>query len=103
MDKNTHFDGLAGSNSPPTAHSTGTVTVTGLRDHSQNVETSRQRSENRDPLGPGYLGVEGNEQANRTAKAAPVGTGARRCAERFTSVTHISRSVTERKRKEAKH
>lgn len=45
----------------------------------------------------GHLSVEGNEQANTTAKEAADGTGTRWYAERFDSLAHINRTISERK------
>lgn len=52
---------------------------------------------------PGQKGVEGNERADEAAKAAAEAVGVRRCPERFTSLAHIGRTVTERKWKKAQH
>lgn len=49
------------------------------------------------------MGVEANERANEAAKKAAETRGIQRCPERFTSLAHIGRTVTERKWKEAEH
>lgn len=51
----------------------------------------------------GHVGVELNEQADRTAKGTAECTGAKRCTERFASLAHINRTLTERRWKEGKH
>lgn len=54
-------------------------------------------------LVPGHMSVEWNERADEAAKMAPEKRGIREYPERFTSLTHIRRSVTETKWKEAKN
>lgn len=71
--------------------------------HPQSPAAREQRNSDRDPLGPGNMGVEGNERADEAAKAAAETLGARRCPERFALLAHINRTITERKWKEARH
>lgn len=46
---------------------------------------------------PGYIGVEGNERANKVAKAVTEMRDILGFPQRFISLTHIGRTVTERK------
>lgn len=52
---------------------------------------------------PGHMDVEGNKKANEVVKEAAEAAGTRRYPEQFSSLTHIGRTITERKLKEAKH
>lgn len=45
----------------------------------------------------GHMRVEGNERVIEAVKVAAETSGARRCIERFESLVHINRTITERK------
>lgn len=51
----------------------------------------------------GHMEVEGNERASEIAKEAAERANRKKCLERFTSLTHIIRTITERKWEESKH
>lgn len=52
---------------------------------------------------PGHMGIKGNEKADKVTKEAAERVSTQRCPEWFSSLTYISRTVTERKWTKAKH
>lgn len=48
---------------------------------------------------PGHMSVEGNQSPDKTTKEATEKAGTQRCPERFTSLTHVGRTILERKLK----
>lgn len=50
----------------------------------------------------GHMGVKENQRVDMVAKEAAERTVTRECPERFASLSHVSRTVMERKLKEAK-
>lgn len=48
---------------------------------------------------PGHMNIEGNKKADEAAKKAMEKAGTRRYPERFTSLPHMGRMISERKSK----
>lgn len=49
-----------------------------------------------------HMDFEGNERVNEAAKKVVERVGKKRCPERFTSLTHVKLTISERKLKETK-
>lgn len=52
---------------------------------------------------PGHKAVKGNEKTDEAAKESTEKAGTQRCPERFASLVHTRRIISERKLEEAKN